>query len=370
MLSMSSVASVCAAAFGLLVGSFLNVCIYRLPRGMSVNKPRRSFCPECERLIPWFENVPVLSWFMLRGRCGGCQRPISARYVMVELLTAVLFVSVNLKWGTSNWAVEAAYGVLVSLLIVATFVDLEHLIIPDEVTWGGVAAGLILAPVVPAMHGAVSPLASFIEAAFGAAAGYGLLWAVAEGGRLVFGRRKFCFQPPVPLLWRRRGDGAQMDVAGETLQWGELFVRGSEKVTMQVVSGCVGGKASISGLAVWQFERLKIGGLDLDLNTLENAEFRISELTIPREVMGYGDIKLLAAIGAFLGWKSVLFAVMAASLGGAAFGVLSFLLGKREWAAKIPFGPYLAFGALLWLLRGPELVLAYWQWTQCLSARI
>ncbi|MEI6870811.1 MAG: prepilin peptidase [Verrucomicrobiota bacterium] len=367
---MSSVASVCAAAFGLLVGSFLNVCIYRLPRGISVNNPRRSFCPRCERLIPWFENVPVFSWLLLRGRCAGCQRPISARYVLVELIAAVLFAAITLKWGTSNWAMQAAYAVLVSLLIVATFVDLEHLIIPDEVTWGGVAAGLLLAPLVPAMHGSASPLASFVEAALGAVAGYGLLWAVAEGGRLVFGRRKFQFEPPVALLWVRRGDEAQMEVDGETLQWGELFVRGSEKVTMQVVSGVVDGKAIIPGLAIWQFERLKIGDLEMDLNAVETGEFQISELTLPREVMGYGDVKFLAAIGAFLGWKSVLFTVMAASVGGAAFGILSFLLGKREWAAKIPFGPYLALGALLWLLRGPELVVAYWQWTQGLNARI
>ncbi|NBV87731.1 MAG: prepilin peptidase, partial [Verrucomicrobia bacterium] len=164
---------------------------------MSVNKPRRSFCPACERLIPWYENIPVFSWLLLRGRCAGCRKPIAARYVMVELLTAVLFASVTWKWGASGWALPAAYGVFGSLLLVATFVDLEHLIIPDEVTWGGVGAGLLLSPLLPALHDGGSPLSSFTEAAFGAAAGYGLLWAVAEGGRWVFGRRNFRFEPPV-----------------------------------------------------------------------------------------------------------------------------------------------------------------------------
>ncbi|NBV87443.1 MAG: prepilin peptidase, partial [Verrucomicrobia bacterium] len=127
---------------------------------------------------------------------------------------------------------------------------------------------------------------------------------------------------------------------------------------------------SAQGPAVWEFERLKIGGVEMDLNRVDKVEFKISALALPREVMGYGDVKLLAAIGAFLGWKAVFFTVMAASVGGAVFGMLSFFAGKREWAAKIPFGPYLALGALLWLFRGPELVLAYWQWTQALGARI
>lgn len=336
---------------------------------MSVNQPRRSFCPACERLIPWHQNVPVLSWLFLRGKCSGCGSPIATRYVIVELLTAALFASVTLKLGASNFPLQAACWLLVSLLIVATFVDLEHLIIPDEVTWGGVMAGLVLSPLIPALHGAQSPLSGFVQSAFGAAAGYTLLWAVAEVGRIAFGTRTHHFDPPTSLVWTRSGDEAQMIVDGETLQWGELFVRGSEKVVMQVISGEVDGNLKSSGRAVWKFERLELEGSAMDLNVVERVEFKISALTLPREVMGFGDVKFLAAIGAFLGWKSVLFTVMAASVCGATFGVLTLLLGKREWSARIPFGPFLALGALLWMMRGPELLQAYWQWTLHLAAQ-
>jgi len=336
---------------------------------MSVNQPRRSFCPACERLIPWYENVPVLSWLFLKGKCSGCGNPIAVRYVIVEIVTSVLFACVTLKIGTTNFPLQAAYWLLVSLLIVATFVDLEHLIIPDEVTWGGVGAGLVLSPLIPALHGAPSPLAGLAQAALGAAAGYGLLWAVAELGRLAFGRQTHRFNPPTLLVWTRSGDEAQMVVEGETLQWGELFVRGSEKVVMQLLSGKVDGKPTTASKAVWKFERLELEGSHLDLNAVERVEFEISSLTLPREVMGFGDVKFLAAIGAFLGWKSVFFTVMAASVLGAAFGLLTLLLGKREWSARIPFGPFLALGGLLWLLRGPELLHAYWQWTLHFAAQ-
>ena len=130
---------VVAFVLGAVIGSFLNVSIYRLPRDLSVNKPRRSFCPACHALIPWQQNVPLLSWLVLRGRCAKCGARIAFRYFGVELLTALLFLAV---WEIFPWQEAIAYWVFVAILIVATFVDLEHFIIPDQITIGGTIAGI------------------------------------------------------------------------------------------------------------------------------------------------------------------------------------------------------------------------------------
>ena len=116
------------------MGSFLNVCIYRLPREMSVSQPVRSFCPSCKRMIPWFENVPILSILLLKGRCSGCGCTISRRYVAVEILSSALFAGAAWRLCSTDPSLIVPNGVFLSLLIVATFVDLEHMIIPDEVT--------------------------------------------------------------------------------------------------------------------------------------------------------------------------------------------------------------------------------------------
>src|SRR5438067_8572140 len=129
-----------AFALGAVVGSFLNVCIYRLPLDLSVNKPRRSFCPSCKKQLTWYQNIPLLSWLFLRGKCASCGAGIAFRYFAVELLTALLFLCV---WKTFPWPMAIAYWVFVSLLIAATFIDFEHFIIPDEITIGGMIAGIV-----------------------------------------------------------------------------------------------------------------------------------------------------------------------------------------------------------------------------------
>ena len=348
------------ALFGAMVGSFLNVCIYRLPRGLSVSKPARSFCPGCERTIPWFWNIPVLSWLMLRGRCVGCRQPISPRYLVVEVVTAVLFAGVVWKFGAVSPLVVLPYFLFVSLLLVATFVDLEHMIIPDEVTWGGVVLGILCSGAIPELQASASVAAGAGASLLGAAAGYGVLWGVVEFGRLVFGRRKFTFDEPVAAVWTRSGETAELVVDGEVLEWSGLFPRGTETVVMEFEEGCLEGRTVVEKTAVWKFESLRIGGESVDLNTVERFSARVRMLVLPREVMGYGDVKFLAAIGAFTGWKAVFFTLMAGSFAGALFGMLALLLGRREWSGKIPFGPYLAFGAFLWLAIGEEAWKAYW----------
>ncbi len=349
-----------AALLGAMVGSFLNVCIYRLPLDMSVRSPARSFCPACRRQIPWFQNIPVLSWILLRGRCSGCNAPIPARYLVVEILNAVLFAAIALRVAHSNPWLLIPYGTLVSLLVVATFVDLEHMIIPDEVTWGGVAAGCVASLVFPDLHGAAGWGGGLLTALLGAAVGYGGLWTVVEVGRLVFGRRRLVFDPPASVTWVRTGETASLTVDGEELEWASLFPRGTEKVVMEVLAGEVDGKPQRDPKWEWRFESLGTAEGSLDLNQVNTVSAKVNILILPREVMGFGDVKFLAAIGAFTGWKAVLFTVMAASTAGALLGTAAFFLGKREWSSKIPFGPYLAFGAVLWIFAGPELLSAYW----------
>jgi leader peptidase (prepilin peptidase)/N-methyltransferase len=349
-----------SAVLGALVGSFLNVCIYRLPRDLSVRTPARSYCPNCRKTIPWWENVPILSWLLLRGRCSTCKQPISPRYLLVELLTSVLFWSAALKFGPVNPTLLLPYFVLLGILIVATFVDLEHMIIPDQITWGGVAAGAAISLAVPALHGASSASAGLAQSLLGAGAGYGLLWAVVELGRLAFGRKRTIFQDPTPAVWVRNGDEAELIIGDEMTPWGDFFFRGNEKIRMGVCTGEIDGRPVQKGEVVWTLNQLTLPDTKLDLNQTDRVSLQIEWIVLPREAMGFGDVKFLAAIGAFLGWKATLFTVMAASLMGAFFGVFTLLIGRRGWAA-IPFGPYLAAGALLWVAAGPAMIAAYWQ---------
>jgi leader peptidase (prepilin peptidase)/N-methyltransferase len=135
-----------ALLFGLLIGSFLNVCIYRMPRGLSVVHPR-SHCTACEHQIAWYDNVPLLSYLRLQGRCRHCGAPISRRYPLVELLTGVLFSCYILVYGPTPQA--AKFCLFGALLMVLFFTDLDELVLPLELTLGGTAAGLLLACLVP-----------------------------------------------------------------------------------------------------------------------------------------------------------------------------------------------------------------------------
>src|SRR5207237_3351635 len=122
--------SVVVLALGATVGSFLNVCIYRLPLDLSVNQPRRSFCPSCKKQLTWSQNIPLFSWLFLRGKCANCGARIAFRYFIVELLTAQLFLCV---WKFFPWPMAIVYWVFVSLLIAARFIDFELCIIPDQI---------------------------------------------------------------------------------------------------------------------------------------------------------------------------------------------------------------------------------------------
>jgi leader peptidase (prepilin peptidase) / N-methyltransferase len=265
--------SVFVFLFGACIGSFLNVCIYRVPREMSVVVPR-SHCPQCNRMIAWYDNIPLLSYILLRARCRHCGTHISARYVLVELLVAVLFLLAWLKFDFSadtsralglaavtDWKLVVVYWLAISGLVLGTFVDFEHMIIPDRVSLGGIVTGVALSALLPALHDAATVKDSVFASALGAAVGWGSLWAVAIVGQLIF----------------------------------------------------------------------------------------------RKEAMGFGDVKLLGAIGAYLGWRGVLFAIVGSSFVGSMVGLILVFSGKKELQSRIPYGPYLALAAIVWMYWGPAL---------------
>lgn len=396
-----------AFAMGASIGSFLNVVIYRIPLGLSVNEPRRSFCPRCRYQIPWYLNLPLVSWLLLRGKCANCSGTISARYVFVEFITGLCFVLAVFKF---NFPEVIAYWVMLSLFIATIYIDIDHYIIPNEITLGGLAAGILFSATFPQLHLSAEMLAergplmgrvwSTGWALLGAAAGYALLWAVVHLGKIAFGRRKQEFDRPVafkihevsyetgecePVLFYESGvDGdagdsgaddseqarmaADGDAGWERQPWSDMFARPADKLIMTCEQVSIDGAAH-SNVELTLFEtRLEIRRNDatgapqtIDLETVRHIEGTCSKVVIPREAMGWGDVKFLAMAGAFLGWQSTLFTLVMASLLGSVLALSMSALGRREWAARLPFGPYLVFGATLWLFYGRELLTWYWQ---------
>lgn len=258
-----------AGVLGAMLGSFLNVCVHRLPRNESVITPR-SRCPACGHGIAWYDNVPLLSWLLLRARCRHCGAPISVRYPLVELAVVLIWAG-SVAWlGVSLEALAAA--VFVTLLLGIALTDVQFYVIPDAFSVGGTVAGLLFG----LLPGGLVWWAGFA----GAALGYGLLWAV-----------------------RWAGDAA--------------------------------------------LRRGLIGGQELDA-VLEDDETPTT--------MGEGDLRMMAMVGAFLGPAGVLLTVFLGALAGSLVFLPLRLLGKR---IAIPFGVFLAVGAVLALVVGDDLLRWY-----------
>lgn len=354
-----------AFILGAVVGSFLNVCIYRMPLDLSVNEPKRSFCPHCKKQIPWTQNIPLVSWLVLRGKCANCHAPIAFRYFAVELLTALLFFAAWVKcWRSDHWELVFPIWILLGLLIVATFIDLEHFIIPDEITWGGVVAGILLSLGLPAMMGTDSRLMSLLWSAAAAVAGYGTLWLVVELGKKAFGKKRIELEKPEAFTWTRHGDDADLETGEEKMKWSDLFTRPTDVLLMHVTEACVAEKTYPQTTLTFYYNRLLVESDEYELDKLDRISGIVTGLVIPREAMGFGDVKFIAAIGAFLGMRAVFFTIMAGSVVGAVIGLLMIVIGRREWSARIPFGPYLALAAVIWIFFGPELLDSYWNWIQ------
>lgn len=236
---------------GLCIGSFLNVCIYRLPAAKSIVHPR-SMCPQCDTLIPFYDNLPVFSYLWLKGKCRRCQVKIPMRYPMVELLGGLFALGAYLKFGQG---IETLiYYVFIAALLVVTFIDIDHRIIPDVITLPGI-------PIFFAASFALSAI-TYKEALLGILLGGGSLFLVA-----------------------------------------------------------------------W-----------------------IYSLITKKEGMGGGDIKLLAMMGAIVGWQGVFFTIFVASLVGTLAGLAVMLQSRQGMKLAVPFGPFLSIGAITYIFFGTQLV--------------
>jgi leader peptidase (prepilin peptidase)/N-methyltransferase len=350
---MTHLLAVFAAVLGAVTGSFLNACIHRLPRGLSLVNPRRSFCPACEKTITWYENLPILSWLSLHGKCSGCGVKISLRYPLVELLTAGLFLSLWLKFG---FPLGIAYFSFAALLLAATFIDLEHFIIPDEITLGGTALGILLSAVLPELMVTSSHVAGFAFSILGAVTGFSVVFLIVELGKLAFGKIRHRFPEPEEFEWSRVGESATLRIGNDSMVWGEIFSRQKDKLTL-VLEGDLdidGAKIQLTDLE-FSHDRLLFQSETRNLMEISKIQGRATSVVIPREAMGFGDVKFMACIGAFLGWEGVLFTLFAGSAVGSVVGLAGFFLARDRSGVRLPFGPFLAAGALIWLFGGQRL---------------
>lgn len=266
-------AGVLAFLAGLIIGSFLNVCIFRLPRDMSVVRPR-SFCPNCEAQISWYDNVPLLSFLLLRGRCRRCQHSIPIRYPLVELFTGIAFALSVEVFGLSWPALK--YILFTAILITLIACDIEERILPDEFTLGGLAAGIVVSAFAPLPQGVASLL--------------------------------------LPSSWSPR--------------W------------LSVGESALG--ALVGGGAIWL-----VGALYQRVRR--------------REGLGFGDVKMIAMIGAFLGLQGALLTLILGSLLGALGGLVFILVtGKNASTYELPFGSFLGVAAIAVAIYG-QMVVSWYQ---------
>ena len=353
-----------AFCFGCCVGSYLNVVIYRLPLGLSTHDPKRSFCPLCKYAIPFYHNIPVVSWLLLRGKCANCKSPISPRYPIVELLTGVLFAAAMLRFGY-DWKVFAGFTFL-ALCVAGSYIDIDHQILPHEITWGGAAAGLAASALIPYYHLEAPWWINLLYGLGSAALGYALIWVVIQLGKLAFGKLKLAFDQPA--AWSVEQPEGSMEpvlsVGDQKELWTEIFSRASDRLVIQADGAQVGDVSYGPCLLKIAEDSVTVtpeGGAPVTrpLEEIPSMSGTCTRIEQPREAMGLGDANWMACVGAFLGWKAVLFGIFGGAVIGATVSLVMIVLGRREWAGRIPFGPYLAGGAVIWLFTGPELLTWY-----------
>jgi leader peptidase (prepilin peptidase)/N-methyltransferase len=346
--------TVCFFVLGSVVGSFLNVCIYRMPRQESIIHPP-SHCPHCGYSIPWYLNIPLVTWLWLRGQCANCGKEISMRYFLVEMLTGAMFGLCWLAFGHQSALVAGAQCVLIAGLIAATFIDFEHYIIPDEITLGGMAAGLILAFFVPKSHlsfptfnPCLTPGPAMRDSVLGMAVGAGVVYGILRLGKLLFGRYKLALSPGTRILFT---ETALKLPAGE-MPYEELFYRPGDTIRIEAEKVELIDRCYAKVELRLQPKELRIGRDTFDPEKVLHLEAVADHVVLPREAMGLGDVKFMAAIGAFLGWPAVLYSLALSSIIGSVVGVILIAMRKRSWSARMPYGPYIAVAAVIWMLGG------------------
>ena len=348
--------------FGACVGSFLNVVIYRLPRGLSVNEPRRSFCPQCKTPIPWYLNLPVLSYIMLRGRTACCKRPYTARYCIVELACALLFAAVAWYFCTDDIITQVLLCAWVALMLACFCIDWEQMVVLPMLTILAAVAGVGISLLSPWFSGeGIEPLQGLMSSAIGAFGGFLLFRLVALAGKLIFGRRQQAFDVPQNWVLHQAADGEDVEllIGGERLLWSDLFMETSNRFTLQAAT--VAEHAPETGELVFTVDSLTLpDGTKLMLEEHDELSGTCRGYAARKEAMGSGDAWLALAIGALCGWQGVVFALV----GGSIIGIGAALVARIGRGTPMPFGPALIAAALIWLFYGTELVSAYLGWVE------
>jgi leader peptidase (prepilin peptidase)/N-methyltransferase len=337
-------------AFGSIVGSFLNVCIYRMPLDLSVVNPP-SHCPKCKYSIPFYLNIPLVTWLMLGGKCKNCGEKISPRYFIVELFTGLTFLACWLAFGHASPGQALAYSLVMAGLITATFIDFEHFIIPDEITLGGAVVGFFVSLWLPTLHGVHRASEGALMSLLGIAAGAGIVYAVLRVGKLLFGREQIKFPAPAKVVF---GDAA-LHLPDKDIPYEEIFYRASDNIAVEARTVELVDRGYQNVPVRLSPSALKIGEETILPDAVPHMEVECSEIILPREAMGLGDVKFMAAIGAFLGWKGAVFSLLASSVIGAAAGVVMILCQRREWSSRMPYGPYIALAAVIWMFGGEKI---------------
>jgi leader peptidase (prepilin peptidase)/N-methyltransferase len=357
-----------AFLIGACIGSFLNVVIYRVPLGLSVNEPKRSFCPKCKAAIPMSLNIPLVSWLWLRGNCANCKAPIAFRYFGVELLTALLFAAIwwlmqgNLE-SPGNPSLQLAallpLWIMAALFVSITFIDAEHMVIPLPFTWACSIAGLAAAALWPKLPDFASwettdPLLmdGIKQSVIGWIIGFCGLWVVVRLGKMAFGNKKMEF--PSPVDWRLiepEGDEDPIwfEMEGEKLAWWDIFFRKTDRLVVECSDLRLDGKQVEAGTLVIRETGIELpDGRKIPIEEVKALDGKAARAVIPREAMGMGDVHLMGSIGAFFGWTGVFFSLFAASL----FAIVAAMLGRVGFGMRLPFGPFLILGAFAWIFGG------------------
>lgn len=347
-------------AFGLMgacIGSFLNVVIYRVPLGISVNDPARSFCPECEAPIPWYLNIPVISWLMLRGKSACCGTPISFRYCFVELLTALLFAAMAWKYADASPGATALLCLWSAAAIVIIFIDAEHLLVFRAQTLIGAAAGVgacCLYPFLLPDDSVMTAADAFKAALLGGAAGYAVIRLVIELGKLLFGTWKQHFDAPAPWSLKEPEsdrEELQLIIDGQPHDWSMLFHRPTDRAVISGGSVIIDGKTQPPGTVTLHRDRIELENGDVfQLENLESAGGSMTDIHAQREAMGSGDAWILMMAGCAGGWQGAVFCLFIGSL----LGIVQAVISRMGFGRNLPFGPALLTAAFIWLLGGDQ----------------
>ncbi|MBR4674473.1 MAG: prepilin peptidase [Victivallales bacterium] len=359
---------------GSCIGSFMNVVVWRLPRGESLLYPP-SHCPKCGHAIRPWENIPIISWLCLKARCSNCHLPISIKYPLGEGATGLLFAFLWMRIFQRGLPLECipTFFFLGGALLAAALIDAEHRFIPDQVTYSGILFALLMAIVLPSGRLALLPqpnphagtliftgvktmllnwrfdltphplTTALIDCTLGAAMGYAILALFAWSTRRLFGNVSKSFRKPVPATITKEG----IRLHNTFRAWEDVLDSIGDTL---IIHGTLPSEKNIAKITA-NAKGFSIDGKSSPWEATSKKEIKIERIATTRDVIGYGDVKLLAMIGAFLGADATIYILLTAAL-LAIFYAIASMLFHRRFIPSLPFGPFLAIATLLWMLFG------------------